>query len=99
MDNEFMTRLKDSQDEQKRFLESEEHQKELWDAREKRWYLKAKKEGREYTPRPFVTSAEKKAQEEFKRQKRIEELKGELRELLNEQEKDALFARLKSDQI
>ena len=57
---------------------------------------KAKKEGWQYTPKPYVSETEKKA---AARRERIAALKAELKLLLSDEEKEQLFDSLKAENI
>jgi len=91
--------LERKQAEYQNYLESEQYQKDIWEAGQDRWERKARKEGWTYKRVPFVSSQEKQAQAENARLQRISTLKEELKSLLTEQEVGEMFDRLTANQI
>lgn len=75
---------------------NEERKKSVWERAEARWAAKAKKEGWQYTPKPYVSETEKKA---AARRERIAALKAELKQLLTDEEKEQLLDSIKADNI
>lgn len=75
---------------------TEERKRNIHEQAEKRWAAKAKKEGWQYTPKPYVSEAEKQA---AARRERIAALKAELKQLLTEEEKDSLFESIKAEHL
>lgn len=85
-----------NQSEEKDIRLTEEFKKHVWDCAQDRWQRKAKKEGRIYEKKPYISEAEKQAAQ---RRERIAALKSELRLLLSEQEKEELLANIKSEHL
>lgn len=75
---------------------TEERKRTIHEQAEKRWAAKAKKEGWQYTPKPYVSEAERQA---AARRQRIEDLKQELKQLMSEEEKEQLFASIKPENL
>ena len=75
---------------------TEERKRNIHEQAEKRWAAKTKKEGWQYTPKPYVSEAEKQA---AARRERIAALKAELKQLLTEEEKDSLFESIKAEHL
>lgn len=75
---------------------TEERKRNIHEQAEKRWAAKAKKEGWQYTPKPYVSEAEKQA---AARRERIAALKAELKQLLTEEEKESLFESIKAEHL
>ena len=84
------------QKEEQKVLLSEERRKSMWERTEARWAKKAKKEGWSYTPKPYISEAERQA---AARRQRIEDLKQELKQLMSEEEKEQLFATIKAENL
>ena len=85
-----------NQSEEKDIRLTEEFKKHVWDCAQDRWQRKAKKEGRTYEKKPYISEAERQAAQ---RRERIAALKAELRQLLTEEEKDSLFSNLKAEHL
>lgn len=60
------------------YRQSEEYQRKQWEADQKRWLDKARREGWTYTPRPFVGALERQQQAEEARKREIAELEERL---------------------
>lgn len=75
---------------------TEERKKKMWECTEARWAKKAKKEGWSYTPKPYISEAERQA---AARQERIAALKAELKQLMTEEEKEQLFETIKAEHL
>lgn len=75
---------------------TEERKRTIHEQAEKRWAAKAKKEGWQYTPKPYVSEAERQA---AARRQRIKDLKQELKQLMSEEEKEQLFASIKAENL
>ena len=75
---------------------TEERKRNIHEQAEKRWAAKAKKEGWQYQPKPYVSEAERQA---AARRERIAALKAELKQLLTEEEKEQLFASIKAENL
>lgn len=75
---------------------TEERKRKIHEQAEKRWAAKAKKEGWQYKPKPYVSEAERQA---AARRERIAALKAELKQLLTEQEKEELLANIKAEHL
>lgn len=75
---------------------TEERKRHIHEQAEKRWAAKAKKEGWQYTSKPYVSEAERQA---AARRERIAALKAELKQLLTEEEKDSLFESIKAEHL
>lgn len=86
---------KEKNQEEKQVL-LEERKRSIHEHTEKRWAAKAKKEGWQYTPKPYVSETEKKA---AARRERIAALKAELKQLLSDEEKEQLFDSIKAGNI
>lgn len=75
---------------------TEERKRNIHEQAEKRWAAKAKKEGWQYKPKPYVSEAERQA---AARRQRIEDLKQELKQLMSEEEKEQLFESIKAENL
>lgn len=87
--------MDNNQKEEQQML-NEERKKTTWEHAEARWAAKAKKEGWQYQPKPYVSEAERQA---AARKERIAALKAELKELLTQEEKESLFESIKAEHL
>lgn len=89
----------DRQQESAAYLRSEDYKRDLWEATEDSFEKKFKAMGKPYTRRPYISDAQKREEAEAARKERISSLKAELVDLLNEEEKSELIARLKANDV
>lgn len=66
------------------YRQTEAYQREQWEKDQDRWEQKAKKEGWNYTRKPFVGALERQQQAEQAKQREIAELKEKLAKLESE---------------
>ena len=78
---EWKEDLERSKKELEEYHASEEHQRHVHEAQEKRWVEKAKREGWKYTPKPFVGALERQQMAEAEKQRLIAELEEKLKAL------------------
>ena len=74
-------------EEQKRYMASEDFQKDLHENRENFWLKKARREGWHYQPKSFTTAADRERMAEEKKREEIAYLRERLQELEAEAEK------------
>ena len=96
---EFRESLESARQAQKEYLNSEQYERDVWEAQEKRWQMKAAREGWKYTPKPYVSRNERKERVDKERHDKITALKSELIKLLTEEENAALLESLKASQL
>lgn len=76
--------LEKSQQEYKAYLQSELYERDLWEHQQDLWEKKAKREGRTYQRKPFVSALEKQQQAEKAKQEEIAFLEAKLKALKGE---------------
>lgn len=81
---EFEQQLAAAKEAQQAYLDSEQYKKDVWEAGEKRFAAKAKREGWTYTKRPYPNEAKVQAEAQQARMAEIEKLETRLKELKGE---------------
>ena len=69
------------QAEQENYMQSEQYERDVWEAKEDAWERKAKKEGRTYVRKPFVSALQRQRMEEQAKQEEIAYLQQRLKAL------------------
>ena len=74
-----------AQEEYEAYLESEEYERELWNAKEERWAKSYAKKGLHYEKKPFISALQRKQMQEQAKQEEIAHLEEKLKALKGEQ--------------
>lgn len=76
--------LAKGKEEYEAYLQSEQHERDIWEQQQDLWEAKAKKEGWHYTRQPFIGALERKQMAEAEKQRQIAELEEKLKALKGE---------------
>ena len=77
--------LEQNQKEFEAYLESEEFERDQWNAKEERWAKSFAKKGLHYEKKPFISALQRKQMQEQARQEEIAHLEEKLKALKGEQ--------------
>ncbi len=76
--------LAKGKEEYEAYLQSEQHERDVWEQQQDLWEAKAKREGWNYTRQPFIGALERKQMAEAEKQRQIAELEEKLKTLKGE---------------
>ena len=73
--------LAKGKEEYEAYLQSEQHERDIWEQQQDLWEAKAKKEGWHYTRKPFIGALERQQIAEAEKKRQIAELEEKLKSL------------------
>ncbi len=73
--------LAKGKEEYEAYLQSEQHERDIWEHQQDLWEAKAKKEGWHYTRKPFIGALERQQIAEAEKKRQIAELEEKLKSL------------------
>ncbi len=76
--------LAKGKEEYEAYLQSGQHERDVWEQQQDLWEAKAKREGWNYTRQPFIGALERKQMAEAEKQRQIAELEEKLKTLKGE---------------